>query len=191
MYCCHRAHLVVIPPIPPVIIPTPATATASVCPTMNPPARPALTGSFCDGDEFCNEAGICTPGISLCDDGIACTADLCDEETAVCTSDPVSCGLLELNLHNERTCFSSGQDLCVTIDVRNLYGQDMIGGQFFLEYDACLLDLLAIAPGDHSVPGISPCPTSGLSPFSAEIFKAGLGGRLHRHYRIRGGYSLG
>ena len=141
-------------------------------PNYEPAGTPCPNGLVCDGDEFCNEAGICTPGISLCDDGIACTADLCDEETAVCTSDPVSCGLLELNLHNERTCFSSGQDLCVTIDVRNLYGQDMIGGQFFLEYDACLLDLLAIAPGDHSVPGISPCPTSGLSPFSAEIFKA-------------------
>ncbi len=41
-------------------------------------------GAFCNGAEFC-QRGECQPGSPIeCNDGIACTADLCDESTDSC-----------------------------------------------------------------------------------------------------------
>ena len=128
-------------------------------------------GLYCDGDEFCDDAGSCLPGTSPCDDGIDCTGDLCDEGTDTCTSDPLTCGNLDLTLHAQDGCFTSGQDVCVTVDVSSLDGQAMIGGQFFIEYNACLLEFMGMSPGDHPEPGVAPCITPGASPFSSEIFE--------------------
>ncbi|MEM9067196.1 MAG: hypothetical protein AAGE52_01780 [Myxococcota bacterium] len=41
---------------------------------------------FCNGQERCR-GGVCVAGISPCDDGIACTVDLCEEEETSCTSE--------------------------------------------------------------------------------------------------------
>lgn len=43
-------------------------------------------GSFCDGSETCQDA-ICGAGLPpACDDGVACTIDVCDEALDMCTS---------------------------------------------------------------------------------------------------------
>lgn len=46
-------------------------------------------GAFCDGVERCDSGSGCAPGVvPQCDDGIACTADGCDEARRSCVSDP-------------------------------------------------------------------------------------------------------
>lgn len=47
-------------------------------------------GQFCDGAETCNVGtGMCVPGTPLvCDDGIGCTADSCNETTDACVNAP-------------------------------------------------------------------------------------------------------
>ncbi len=47
-------------------------------------------GLFCDGAEVCR-AGACAPGVPVvCDDGNACTTDVCDESRRACTHTAVS-----------------------------------------------------------------------------------------------------
>lgn len=42
-------------------------------------------GLFCNGIEHCDANGDCTPGTPpICDDGVACTVDSCDEATRAC-----------------------------------------------------------------------------------------------------------
>ena len=42
-------------------------------------------GLWCDGDETCDPTAGCQPGaVRLCDDGVACTADSCDEDADAC-----------------------------------------------------------------------------------------------------------
>jgi len=51
-------------------------------------------GLFCNGAEGCT-GNLCTAGTPpACDDGIACTVDLCDEATTACTNvpNPATCG---------------------------------------------------------------------------------------------------
>ena len=44
--------------------------------------------SFCNGAEICEE-GVCLDGVPVdCDDGVACTADRCDEENDTCVNTP-------------------------------------------------------------------------------------------------------
>lgn len=46
-------------------------------------------GRICNGVEVCM-AGVCAPGVGIdCDDGVACTADACEEETARCVHVPI------------------------------------------------------------------------------------------------------
>jgi len=49
-------------------------------------------GLYCTGNATC-VSGLCVPGNSPCDDGVPCTADLCDESTDTCsyTPDEVNC----------------------------------------------------------------------------------------------------
>ncbi|MFO0686152.1 MAG: MopE-related protein [Sandaracinus sp.] len=44
-------------------------------------------GLFCNGASTC-AGGHCTPGVRVCDDGIACTNDFCSEERRTCLSTP-------------------------------------------------------------------------------------------------------
>ena len=46
-------------------------------------------GLFCNGAETCSDGGACVPGEEvLCDDGVACTFDLCDDELDRCVFAP-------------------------------------------------------------------------------------------------------
>jgi len=46
-------------------------------------------GLFCDGDELCDPALDCQPGLPRdCDDGVGCTADSCNEVTDGCDNTP-------------------------------------------------------------------------------------------------------
>ncbi len=59
---------------------TDACAPATGCTHDNEPAGTSCSdGSVCNGDESCDAAGACIPGVSLdCDDGDPCTTDACD-----------------------------------------------------------------------------------------------------------------
>jgi len=47
-----------------------------------------LDGRFCNGEERC-VAGFCQPGTAInCDDGVSCTADLCDDGARACVNRP-------------------------------------------------------------------------------------------------------
>lgn len=65
-------------------------------------------GLFCNGSETCNAAGNCVAGSAPnCDDGIACTADSCNETTDTCDHAP-----------NNALCsdgqFCNGSEVCNT-----------------------------------------------------------------------------
>src|SRR5205085_5840352 len=47
-------------------------------------------GFFCDGDDQCNDAGLCQPSSNGrdCSDGVGCTVDSCDEQTDACLHEP-------------------------------------------------------------------------------------------------------
>ncbi len=138
-------------------------------------------GEWCNGPEICDMVIGCVDGTPPnCTDGIDCTIDTCNEDIDVCEHAP-NCGILDLTLHEDDGCFHSGEDFCVTIDVSSLDKQVMIGGQFFLEFNACLVSVEAIAPGDHLDPdadpgdppgsNMDPCSHSGGSPYSVQIFE--------------------
>ena len=49
-------------------------------------------GVFCNGAEVCT-AGRCRAGTPVsCDDGLACTLDVCNEDTQTCQDPPKICG---------------------------------------------------------------------------------------------------
>jgi len=53
-----------------------------------PDASVCDDGAFCNGAELCDAALDCQPASLPCDDGVPCTVDGCDEETAACTNSP-------------------------------------------------------------------------------------------------------
>jgi hypothetical protein len=61
----------------------PADAGGRACTT----ASDCDDGLFCNGEEVC-AAGFCAAGTDPCDDGVACTLDVCDEARLRCTSTP-------------------------------------------------------------------------------------------------------
>jgi hypothetical protein len=62
-------------------------------------------GLFCDGAEVCN-AGVCEPGAPpVCDDGVACTVDACNEASDSCDNAPDN-GLCDNGL------FCDGAETC-------------------------------------------------------------------------------
>ena len=63
-------------------------------------------GQFCDGMEVCDPTLDCQPGNGdVCDDGVGCTVDMCDEDTDMCT-----------NMPNDSLCddgeFCNGTEVC-------------------------------------------------------------------------------
>jgi hypothetical protein len=56
-------------------------------------------GDFCNGQETCNTSGFCDPGTPIvCDDGVGCTVDACDEVNNQCEYVPNS-GLCDDGLY--------------------------------------------------------------------------------------------
>lgn len=59
--------------------------------TLEPVGSPCPDGFFCNGAETCDGAGACLAGAPVdCSDGVACTADSCDEANDVCVSAPMN-----------------------------------------------------------------------------------------------------
>jgi hypothetical protein len=109
------------------VVGTGCTTTPIVCDDTNPctgdtcdpsvgcVATP-LTGqscadaNLCDGQEFCNSAGMCVAGIPLtCDDGNLCTIDSCDPATGCVATPNVGASCSDGNLCNgNETCNAIG-----------------------------------------------------------------------------------
>jgi hypothetical protein len=62
-------------------------------------------GTYCDGTERCDVAAGCVPGPAIvCDDGVACTADACEETIGRCTSAPVDAACDDGNVCTTDAC---------------------------------------------------------------------------------------
>lgn len=61
-------------------------------------------GKFCTVSDVCNATGTCAGSNRVCDDGLSCTADTCNDTLGACTSAP-SGGCLILG-----TCYAEGAD---------------------------------------------------------------------------------
>lgn len=61
--------------------------TAGVCSNPNAPMGAACDdGMFCTNPDTCNGSGTCTSVTRVCNDGLTCTADSCDETTDRCAT---------------------------------------------------------------------------------------------------------
>lgn len=66
-------------------------------------------GSFCNGEEWCDPQLDCQPGEPLvCDDGVDCTVDVCDDDTGECffTADDDAC---------DDGLFCNGEEWCDSV----------------------------------------------------------------------------
>ncbi|MCH7526291.1 MAG: right-handed parallel beta-helix repeat-containing protein [Planctomycetes bacterium] len=64
--------------------------------------------------------------------------------------DPAECAEQNtLPLNREQRCYARSEELIVNLDVTNLFGRTIRGGEFFLAYDNIALEFLSIEPGDE------------------------------------------
>jgi hypothetical protein len=69
-------------------------------------------GIFCDGEERFAD-GKCLPGTAPCDDGAACTQDVCDETARTCAFNPTgSCAVCMASCNPDCTGKACGDDGC-------------------------------------------------------------------------------
>ena len=75
--------------------------------TYEPEGTPCPDDEFCNGEETCDDMGICEPGTPVdCDDGVDCTDDICDDDLNSCVHNP-----------NDDKCkddglYCNGEELC-------------------------------------------------------------------------------
>jgi hypothetical protein len=81
------------------------TCVAGTC-VYTPNDANCANGIWCDGEEACDSASDCQPGVPPnCDDGIDCTLDMCNEANDAC-----------MNIPNDGPCdndvFCDGSETC-------------------------------------------------------------------------------
>jgi hypothetical protein len=99
-------------------------------------------GVFCNGSELCDLVRGCIPGPLACEDGVACTQDICTEETFSCESVPVS-ALCDDGL------FCDGTETCDPF-LGCLAGQAPCAGQSCNEaQNQCAAECFSASNGEH------------------------------------------
>ena len=69
-------------------------------------------GLYCDGEETCDAVNDCQAGTAIvCDDGVSCTVDSCNEDADMCDYDPASCGCFS-DADCDNGLFCDGLETC-------------------------------------------------------------------------------
>jgi hypothetical protein len=134
-------------------------------------------GEYCNGNETCNDMGICLTGTSVdCSDGIGCTDDSCDEVNDVCVNDPndTSCddgvGCTVDTCDPVSDCVFTPEDAGCYPDCENMgdvdvYIKDESRGCFGDDPEMeCCLEVCDVVLGDENVSDAILQPIDGSDP---------------------------